>query len=59
MLLSIIQYKPFFYSQSIKRLIYQMAVHKGDLGGSDKVMIPNVLNKEYNFFLFPTYLIFF
>ena len=28
-----------------------MAVHKGDLGGSDKVRITNVLNKEYNFLL--------
>ena len=47
----LIQYKPFFYRQSIKRLIHQMAVHKGDLRGSDKVRIPNVLNKEYNFLL--------
>ena len=43
----LIQYKPFFYRQSIKRLIHQ--VHKGDLRGSDKVMITNFLNKEVVF----------
>ena len=48
---AIIQYKGFFYRQSIKRVIHQMAVRKGDLGGSDKVRITNVLNKEYNFLL--------
>ena len=48
---AIIHYKGFFYRQSIKRLIHQMAVRKGDLGGSDKVRITNVLNKEYNFLL--------
>ena len=48
---AIIQYKGFFYRQSIKRVIHQMAVHKGDLGGSDKVRTTNVLNKEYNFLL--------
>ena len=48
---AIIQYKGFFYRQSIKRVIHQMAVRKGDLGGSDKVRITNVLYKEYNFLL--------
>ena len=48
---AIIHYKGFFYRQSIKRVIHQVTVHKGDLGGSDKVRIPNVLNKEYNFLL--------
>ena len=48
---AIIQYKGFFYRQSIKRVIHQMAVRKGDLGGSDKVRITNVFNKEYNFLL--------
>ena len=48
---AIIQYKGFFYRQSIKRVIHQMAVRKGDLGGSDKVRITNVLNKEYKFLL--------
>ena len=48
---AIIQYKGFFYRQSIKRVIHQMAVYKGDRGGSDKARITNVLNKEYNFLL--------
>ena len=48
---AIIQYKPFFYRQLIKRLIHQMTVHKGDLGRSDRVRITNVLNKEYSFLL--------
>ena len=48
---AIIQYKGFFYRQSIKRVIHQMAVRKGDLGGSDKVRITNVLNEKYNFLL--------
>ena len=48
---AIIQYKGFFYRQSIKRFIHQVTVHKGDLGGSDEVRITNVLNKEYNFLL--------
>ena len=38
---AIIQYKRFFYRQSIKSFIHQMAVHKGDLGGSNKVRITN------------------
>ena len=45
----LIQYKPFFYRQSIKRLIHQMTVHKGDLRGFDKVRITNFLNKEFVF----------
>ena len=38
---AIIQCKRFFYRQSIKSFIHQMAVHKGDLGGSNKVRITN------------------
>ena len=45
----LIQYKPFFYRQSIKRLIHQMTVQKADLRGSDKVRITNFLNKEFVF----------